>query len=172
MFHLDKGNFTALEDLLGGPDGFDNHIIGWHNAGKFDDEPQALAEAFTCACMLGRTATAEYLFDSEVDPLAGTKTGLNGFHYAASGGRLDVITLLIDRGVPMEVENMYGGTVLGQALWSAVHEHRDSHAAVIEALIAAGAKVEPGTLTWWEQQNVPSEITKARVAKALSSEGN
>ncbi|NOT47057.1 MAG: ankyrin repeat domain-containing protein [Acidobacteria bacterium] len=99
--HLDEGNFTALEAMLGGPKGFNKQITDWHKTGKFADQPEALAEAFTCACMLGRVSTAEYLLDSNVDPLAGTKTGLNGFHYAALSGNLAVIKLLIERGVSM-----------------------------------------------------------------------
>lgn len=165
--HLDEGNFTALEVMLGGPDGFDAQMIDWHKAGKFAGQPEALAEAFTCACMLGRVTAAEYLLDNNVDPLAGTKTGLNGFHYAASSGKLDVVKLLIERGVPLEIENMYGGTVFGQALWSAVFEHKASHADIIAELVAAGAVIEPGTFEWWEKQDVPSEEAKLLIAETL-----
>jgi len=38
--------------------------------------------------------------------------------------------------------NMYGGTVLGCAVWSAINEPRVDHIAIIEALLAAGAKIE------------------------------
>lgn len=171
LFHLDKGNFTALEEMLGASGGFDRQIIEWHESGKFNDHPHELAEALTCACMLGRGATAEYLIDNNVDPIAGMKTGLNGFHYAASGGRLDIVELLIDRGVPMEIENMYGGTVLAQALWSAVHEFKPTHAEVIEILLEAGAKVENGTLDWWREQGVGDADTKKRVLDALQRRG-
>lgn len=67
----------------------------------------------------------------------------------------------------MNIENMYGGNVWGQALWSAVNEPKPDHAAIIEALIDAGVEIEAGTLEWWESQNVPSEETKRRVADAL-----
>jgi hypothetical protein len=162
-----RGDFTALEETLGGPEHFANQIIEWYEKGYFDDEPETLAEVFAAACMLGHPGAAEYLLDKGVDPLAGIGTGLNGFHYAASSGRLKVIELLIARNVPMETRNMYNGTVVEQALWSAVNEHTGSHAAIIEALIAAGAYVEPGTLEWWDEQDVPSAETKQRVAKAL-----
>lgn len=171
LYHLDKGNFTALEQMLGGPDGFDKQIIDWHGAGKFKNEPVALAEVFTCSCMLGRTAAAEYLLDNGVDPVAGMKTGLNGFHYSASGGRLDIVRLLIDRGVSMEIDNMYGGTVLGQALWSAVNEPKPAHAEIIEMLIDAGAVVEDGTLEWWIDQDIPNTATRQRVLDALQRHG-
>lgn len=164
---LDEGNFSSLSAALGGPEGFDRQIVDWYENGNFDEEPGMLAEALTCACMLGRTETARYLLDKGVDPLSGIKTGLNGFHYAASGGRLDVIKLLIERKVSMEIENMYGGTVLGQALWSAINEHTRNHAEIIEVLIEAGAGIEPETLDWWNAQNVPSAETKKRVAEAM-----
>ena len=167
LYHLDKGNFSSLKDLLGGPDAFDTRIIDWFDEGKFDSEPDALAEAFTCACMLGRLKAAKHLLDNGVDPYAGMKTGLSGFHYAASGGHLDVIKLLIERNVPMEIKGMYDNTVLGQALWSAVNEHTDDHAEIVELLINAGAYLWPGTLEWWNEQNVPYQATKERIAKVL-----
>ena len=67
----------------------------------------------------------------------------------------------------MEIVNTYGGTVLGQALWSAIHEHESTHAEIIETLIGSGAKIHPGTLEWWEQQEVSSPATKDRVTTAL-----
>lgn len=166
-FHLDEGNFTALKDALGGPDGFDRQIVDWYENGNFADEPEMLAEALSCACMLGRTATAEYLLDKGVDPYAGMKTWLAGPHYAASSGHLETINMLIGMGVPLEVKNLHGGTLLGQAFWSIVNEHKTTHAEIIEALIEAGAEIEPGTIEWWGEQIIPSEDAKKRVAAAL-----
>lgn len=162
-----RGDFSALEEAVGSPERFSDQIIEWFENGFFDDEPQTLAEVFSAACMLGHPRAAEYLLEKGIDPLAGTRTGLNGFHYAASSGRLEIIKLLIARAVPMEVKNMYGGTVLEQAMWSAVNEFTESHAAIIEALIEAGAYIEPGTLEWWNEQDVPSLKTKAYVAQIL-----
>ncbi|MEQ1604488.1 MAG: ankyrin repeat domain-containing protein [Pyrinomonadaceae bacterium] len=167
LSHLSEGNFTALEQMLGGPEGFDRHIVEWHSDGKFDPEPEMLDEALSCACMLGRTDTSEFLIDSGIDPYAGMRTWLAGPHYAVSGGHVETVKMLIEKGVPLEVENKYGGTMLGQALWSAINEHKKSHAAIIEILISAGAHVWPGTIEWWDEQNVPSVETKLRVAAAL-----
>lgn len=167
LFHLDEGNFSALEEALGGPEGFDRQIVEWFKAGRFDDEREMLAEALSCACMLGRTQTAKFLLDSGVEPYAGMKTWLAGPHWAASGGHSEIIRHIIERRIPLEVKNLYGGTVLGQALWSAVNEHKATHAEVIELLIAGGAVIEDGTLEWWNEQNVPSDETKARVASVL-----
>lgn len=167
LHHLSEGNFTALQDALGGPEGFDLQIVDWYESGKFADEPEMLAEALSCACMLGRTATAKYLLDKGVDPYAGMKTWLAGPHYAASSGHLETIKMLIEKGVPLEVQNGYGGTVFEQAIWSAVNEYRPSHAAIVEALVEAGAVVDDGYIEWWGEQNVADAETKARIANVL-----
>lgn len=164
---ITDGAYFRIEKALGGGDRFDNQIIDWFNRGYFEEEPQALAEAVTCASFLGRAKLVAHLIDNHVDPVAGMRSGMNGFHYAVSCGQLDVVKVMIDRKVPMEVVNRYGGTVLGQALWSAIHEHEKTHAEIIEALISGGAKIHPGTLEWWEQQDVPSSETKRRVTAAL-----
>ena len=164
---LDEGNFTSLQNVLGGPDGFDSYIVEWHKSGRFDGHSEMLAETLTCACMLGRTETAAYLLDNGVDPYLGMRTGLAGPHYAASGGHLDTVKMLLGKNIPLEIENGYGGTMLGQALWSAINEHKDSHTNVIELLIESGAYVWPETLEWWNEQAVPSADTKQRVADIL-----
>lgn len=159
---LDAGDFTWLDKLLKSQNASLIELL------EATGEPKEyMDEAFAWACMVGRMDNAETLLDKGVDPYAGMKTGLAGFHYAVSSGRLGVVKMLIERNVPMNIENMYGGNVWGQALWSAVHEHKPDHAAIIEALIDAGVEIEPGTLEWWEEQDVPSEGTKRRVADAL-----
>jgi hypothetical protein len=169
---MERGDFSALESTVGGPGRFDHQVKDWYENGYFTDEQETLAEVFSAACMLGYDKTASYLLDKGVDPLAGVKTGLNGFHYAASSGRLTVIKLLIERKVPMEIKNMYDGTVFDQAIWSAVNEYTPDHAAIVEALLDAGAVVELGYAEWWEKQNVPSKETKERVAAALTRHGH
>lgn len=172
FFHLDKGDYSALEEMLGGSDGFDRHMVNWFGEGRFRDHPELLAEALSCACMLGRYVTAKHLLEAGVEPYAGMKTWLAGPHWAASGGHPEIMKLFIDRGISLEVENKYGGTVLGQALWSAVNEHKPAHAEVIEMLIDAGAIIEHGTLEWWNAQDIPNAETKTRVASALMQAGS
>lgn len=167
MKDLTEGNFTALQNALGGPDGFDRQIVEWHKEGRFGLVPELLAEALSCACMLGRTETAEYLLDNGVDPYAGMKTGLSGPHYAVSVGHVDTVRMLLDRKIPLEVENMYGGTLFGQVMWSAVNEHSPGHPAIAKALIEAGAVVDPGYNEWWEEQNVPNPDTKRKIGEML-----
>ena len=58
-----------------------------------------------------------------------------------------MIDLLIERGAPLEQKNVYGGTVLDSTLWFAYHVHptefaRSDYPAVIDALIAAGARTD------------------------------
>lgn len=165
--HLSEGNFTALQDALGGQEGFDRQIVVWYEGGKFADEPEMLAEALSCACMLGRTDTAKFLLDKCVDPYAGMKTWLAGPHYAVSGGHLETVKMLLEHKIPLEVKNLHGGTLLNQALWSIINEHKADHAEIIELLLDAGAEIEPGTLEWWQEQKLPSDDIKHRVTKAL-----
>jgi ankyrin repeat protein len=171
LFHyavaaMDRGDFTALEEAIG-PDRFHDQIVEWFERGFASGEQETFDELFTAACMLGHERAAAYLLEKDVDPYAGMKTGLSGFHYAASSGRLNVIKLLIKRGVPMEVKNMYGGTVFEQAIWSAVNEWRPDHAAIVEALVEAGAEIDEGYAEWWDKQNVSDPSTKDRIAKVL-----
>ncbi len=76
--------------------------------------------------------------------------------------------MLIEKKIPLEIENGDGKTLLGQALWSAINEHKDTHAQIIETLIESGAYVWPETLEWWNDWAVPSAETKARVAEILT----
>jgi hypothetical protein len=58
------------------------------------------------------------------------------------GGQLETVKLLLWHNPPLEVENSYGGTVLGQALWSAAHGgDPDLYVAILETLVEAGARV-------------------------------
>ena len=142
---LERGDFSHLEPLFDkhpSVDGDKCRIVDWCEKGYFDHEPKALAEALTCACFLGRTGVADFLMTRGVDPAAGTGTGLSAFHWAANRGNLDTVNLLIERKAPLEQRNMYGGTVLDCAVWSAINEPRVDHIAIIETLLAAGANIE------------------------------
>jgi len=134
---LDAGNYSWLEDLL------DKHRSSLIHLLVVAGEPKVpMEQAFTWACMLGRTSDAAFLLNKGVDPLAGDNTGLNGFHYAAWHGHLDTVKLLVERKVPLEARNMYGGTVLGSALDAAENRPRSDHVAIIKALLDAGANID------------------------------
>ena len=107
-----------------------------------------IEEAFIRACQFGHNSIAEFLLDQGVDPVAQANTGQTGFHYAAHSGQLEMVRMLIARKAPLEVKNMYGGTVLGQALWSAYNEPHKDHLSIIDTLIAAGAQIDPDWTKW------------------------
>lgn len=103
---------------------------------------EQLIAAFLRACGYGRNEVVEFLLQKGVDIAAHENDGHTGLHWAAIGGQLKTIKLLLDRKAPLELKNMYGGTVLGQTVWSAAHGgDPDTYAQIIEALIAAGAEV-------------------------------
>jgi hypothetical protein len=139
-----KGDFSWADPLLvadptsGRPT---CRIIEWIERGEFDGQSQALAEALSCACFNGRTDVARFLLDKGVEPAAGNGTGLNAVHWAANRGQLDTLRLLLERKAPLEHRNMYGGTVLGCAVWSAVNEPKPDHVRIVEALLEAGADI-------------------------------
>jgi hypothetical protein len=142
---LEEGNFSRLEPLfrnLASSSHASCQIIEWYDLGYFKNEPKALNEALACACFNGQTRVAKFLMDRGVEVIAGDGTGMNGFHWAAAGGHLETVRLLIERKVPMEIKNMYGGSVLGQTVWSAIHEPGPDRIQVIEALLSSGANVD------------------------------
>jgi hypothetical protein len=117
----------------------------------FDGEaPRQRELALIYAAMYGHVAVIAWLLDHGVDVAA--EDGQTALHLAAHGGHLEATKLLLSRGAPLEVKNQYGGTVLDQALWSAAHDAGGwgnaepglDYAPIVLALIAAGAKIEPG----------------------------
>lgn len=124
-------------------------------------------EGFACACFLGLNDDVRAMLNNGVDPAAGIRSGQSGFHYAVMSGHLDTVRLLVERKAPLEVMNQYDATVLGQALWSAINEGFPSHPAIIEELIDAGAHVWPGTVEWWNEQDVTPSEAKEQIANVL-----
>jgi ankyrin repeat protein len=98
--------------------------------------------AFVYACMSGRHEVVQFLANQGVNLAAHLGDGQTGLHWAAIAGRLETVKLLLTLNAPLESKNEYGGTVLGQTLWSAAHGgDPDVYSEMIETLIAAGAKV-------------------------------
>ena len=109
-----------------------------------DDE---LGKGFVWACAYGHNDVVSFLLDYGVDPAAGADIDMTGLHLAAHEGHLDTVKLLLARNAPLEAKNIYGGTVLGQTLWSVIHHPMPSHREIVETLLAAGAKVEDDWFT-------------------------
>jgi hypothetical protein len=127
---------------------------------------------FLWACEYGRTSVVDFLARKGADLRAGENTGLTGLHWAVVGGQLGTIRLLLELGAPLEAKNVYGGTVLGQALWSAIHgDPGNDYVPIVETLIDAGAQIPPGSLSWLAEQEEPSSSAKARIAEVLRRHG-
>lgn len=104
--------------------------------------PQILYTSLCHACQYGSEEVVAFLLDHGADQGAPDSDHQTPFHHAAIGGRLGMVKLLLARGAPLEVRNEYGGTVLGQALWSAAHGgDPEVFVPIFETLIAAGAKI-------------------------------
>jgi ankyrin repeat protein len=136
---LRRGDFSRLEPLF---EGDRPRVIEWYEQGRFRNDPDALAEALTCACFLGKIGVAEHLLTRGVDPSGGAATGMDALHWAANRGQLEAVRLLLRHKAPLDTRSMYGGTSLGTAVWSAINEPRPDQLQIIEELCAAGAKVE------------------------------
>src|SRR5688572_14691862 len=139
---LVDGDFSRLEPLFVGDADRKPRIVEWHEAGRFRNEPKALAEALTCTCFLGGTDVAQHLLEHGVDPSGGAGTGLNAFHWAANRGQVEAVRLLLRWKAPLGTRSMYGGNILDTAVWSAINEPRSGQREVIEQLLGAGARLE------------------------------
>lgn len=103
---------------------------------------EQLKEGFLYACGYGRSGVVEFLIEKGADLAVQGGDGQTGLHRAVIGGHLEMVKLLLKHTPPLELENIYGGTVLGQTLWSAAHGgDPDVYMAIVETLVAAGAKI-------------------------------
>jgi ankyrin repeat protein len=111
---------------------------------KAKTSQKQVQRAFLYACTWGQTNVVEFLLDKGVDLDTGGDGGQTPLHCAAIGGQLSTMKLLLKFNPQLELRNMYGGTVLGQTLWSAAHGgNAKVYAEIIETLIAAGANIPP-----------------------------
>jgi ankyrin repeat protein len=131
-----------------------------------------MERGFLWACEYGHNTVVEFLLQRGVPLLTQADTGETGLHWAVIGGKLDTIKLLLARGASLEARNVYGGTPLGQALWSAVHgDPGIDYFPVIETLLQSGANIEEGTLSWLAHQKLASSPVKERIAESLQHHG-
>jgi ankyrin repeat protein len=101
-----------------------------------------LQEGLRYAAGYGATRVVEFLLNHGAEIAEHSGDGQTATHYAVLFGHVDTLRVLLKHNPPLEAKNEHGGTVLGQALWSAAHGgDQDALAQSIELLLAAGAKV-------------------------------
>ena len=106
-------------------------------AGASQDQIQS---ALGWAAEYGRVAVLEFLLKRGAEPGSPAHGGQTALHWAAVGGQAEAARILIRHGAALEIKNVYGGTPLDQAVWSALHDSLGiDYMPVIEALLAAGA---------------------------------
>jgi len=129
--------------------------------------------AFVWACQFGRTGVVDFLLDKGADITDQDGNGMTGLHMAAGGGHLDTVKLLIRRGAPLELKNVWGGTVLGNILWFAMnYDPNIDYTPIVEAVVAGGAHVDPDFIKWWTQVTPLFPSSKEPILELLGRYAN
>ena len=106
----------------------------------------------------GRCGVIEFLLAKGADPGEQDRFGQTALHWAAIGGHLEAVRTLLAHHPPLEIRNQFGGTVLGQTVWSALHDKLGiDYLPIVEALLEAGA----------DATAVPVPTGHARIDEAL-----
>jgi hypothetical protein len=121
---------------------------------------EQMRDGFTWACEFGQTSVVEFLLDRGMDINARLPKhhGQTGLHWAAHGGCVETVKLLLRRGAALDVKDeRFGGTSLGWALHGLGEETielREPHYEVAALLVDAGSGVPPA---WLEDESVNSD---------------
>jgi ankyrin repeat protein len=131
-----------------------------------------LQKGFLWACMYGRENTAAFLLNHGAELMDPVDSGATALHWAAGGGHLGVLKLLLERGAPLEETNRWGGTVLEHAGWGFEHGSSESDfAPVFQVLLGAGARIRGSWLAWIDKVKGRSVEEKERVASVFRRYG-
>lgn len=126
---------------------------------------EQMRRGFGWACQFGRTANVNFLLNHGMD--AGAMLhGETGLHWAAFGGHLAIVELLLQRHASLDlVDERFDATPLSWALYAWGTDPpspRDRYYAVVERLVAAGATVKP---EWLEHPTIRAD---ARMIQSLT----
>jgi ankyrin repeat protein len=103
---------------------------------------EEIDRAFLLACQYGQLETATILLARGASLAATTRDGQTPLHLAAMSANALLLQSLLRHNPSLEAQNSYGGTPLGQALWSAAHSpHPVAYVGVLDALAEAGAQL-------------------------------
>ena len=109
---------------------------------KANASHEQMVRGFLWACGFGHNDVVAFLMAQGVDLATQDADGQTGLHWAAMNGQSNSVQFLLARGAPLEVRNVYAGTVLGQTLWAAAHaDDPDAYIPIVETLLVAGARV-------------------------------
>jgi hypothetical protein len=127
-----------------------------------------MKSGFNWACEYGRTSVVDFLLHQGIE-VGERHHGETGLHWAAYGGHLDIVKLLLERRAPVDIKDeRFGGTPLGWALYGwgnpSPGAARDGYAEVVALLVAAGATVDP---EWLADEKVRAD---AKMLAALGGE--
>jgi hypothetical protein len=112
------------------------------SASATEGNPSPEAQGFLWACAYGQDAVLPIFLDRGMPVDTRDRFGQTGLHLAAMGLHESTIQVLRKQGANLEAINGYGGTVLGQTLWSAAHARNpDAFHSVITVLRDAGARI-------------------------------
>src|SRR5205085_2186479 len=89
--------------------------------------------------------------------------GMTALHLAAHEAHLDVVRILLAHHADIEAKNSYGGTALGQTVWSAIHDPQPDHLPIIELLVEAGARVDDDWFTGRDEIDAALHPAQRRV---------
>lgn len=109
---------------------------------RLPDEPGVhIRFALAWACKFSRWRVAELMLDRGVDPASSDSDRMTALHWASANGGLDLMDRLIRLGAPLEVENVWQGTVLDSTAHFAAYMPVEGvdYLPVMERLIDAGA---------------------------------
>jgi ankyrin repeat protein len=127
-----------------------------------------MESALVSASINDAMTVVQFLLERGVDVDA-QSDGFSGVNAAATGGCLDTVRLFLSRGASLETRNRYGGTSLGGALWGALNSpEQGDYVAVIDSLLAAGARIESGMTKWWRKE-ASSALAYARILELLEA---